>query len=268
MTLLFFKIVLTPLLIASATCIARRWGPALGGWFVGLPLTSGPVSIFLALEQGVEFAAVSAVNSLIGQCGIAIFSVIYAKSAKKTAWLCPSCFSLAVYFVGMECVSLLSFGLPFACIITFAFQLATLLIIGRPAAVLAMRDSPRWDLPLRMGVAVTMVLSITGFAITLGPKWSGLLAPFPAFTLIMTVFSHKQHGPVAAHQILYGITVGGFGSISFFCIVAFYLTSLGPLIAFTLATLVAFMVNGLILTLMLRRRNPFPPSAPNGRSQW
>ena len=254
MGLLFFKISLTPLLIASATLIARRWGPAVGGWFVGLPLTSGPVSFFLALEQGTDFAAASAVNSLIGQCGIAVFSIIYAKSAKGSAWLRSCCFGLAVYFPAMELLSLPSLGLPFTCGVAFAFQFATLLIMGRPTGVLAMRLSPWWDLPLRMGVAVTVVLSITGFAVALGSKWSGLLAPFPAFTLIMTVFAHRLYGPEAAHQLLYGVIVGAFGAITFFCIVAFCLTILGITTTYTVAILATFALNGLILTLMLRRQ--------------
>jgi len=254
MGLFFFKITLTPLLIASATLIARRWGPAVGGWFVGLPLTSGPLSLFLALEQGAEFATLAAAKSLIGQCGIAIFCIAYAKSARGTAWLRSTCFSLAVYFATLEVLSLPSLSLPIEGIMTLCFQLATLLIIGRPPAVLAMRTSPWWDLPLRMGVAVTVVLSITCFALTLGPQWSGLLAPFPAFTLIMTAFSHRQYGSAAAHQLSYGIAIGGFGSICFFCIVAFGLASLGPLITFTLAALATFTTNGLILTLMLRRQ--------------
>ena len=254
MSLFFLKITLTPLLIAGATLIARRWGPAVGGWFVGLPLTSGPVSLFLALEQGVEFAAASAANSLIGQCGIAIFSIIYAKSARGNAWQYSSCFGLVVYFVAMELLSLPLLSLPFECSMAFGLQLAALLIIGRPTTALAMRVSPWWDLPLRMGIAVTVVLSITGFAMTLGAKWSGLLAPFPAFTLIMTAFSHQQYGPAAAHQLLYGVVVGAFGAIGFFCIVAFGLTNLGIAATFTVATLATFAVNGLILTLMLRRQ--------------
>jgi len=255
MTLFFLKITVTPLLIAGATLIARRWGPTVGGWFIGLPLTSGPVSLFLALEQGAEFAAASAVNALIGQCGIAFVSIIYAKSARGTAWLPSTCLALAVYFPAMELLSLPSPSLPLASLMTFGLQFATLLIIGRPPAALVMRDSPWWDLPLRMGVAVTVVLSITGFAVVLGPKWSGLLSPFPAFTLIMTAFSHQQYGPAAAHQLLYGVTVGAFGgALSFFCIVAFGLTRLGIPVTFLLALLATFAMNGLILTLMLRRQ--------------
>jgi len=254
MSLFFCKILLTPLLIVGATLITRRWGPTVGGWFVGLPLTSGPIAFFLSLEQGAEFAAASAANSLIGQCGIAVLSIIYAKSARGNAWLRSSCLALAVYFPAMELISLVSSGLPLACSLTFGFQFATLLIVGRPAAGLVARDSPWWDLPVRMGVAVTVVLSITGFAVVLGPKWSGLLAPFPAFTLIMTAFSHRQYGPAAAHQFLYGVVVGAFGSIVFFCIVAFGLTSLGIPATFLFAVSTTFAVNGLILTLMLRRQ--------------
>src|SRR5437660_411979 len=39
----------------------RRWGPGVSGWLVGFPLTSGPVAFFLALDQGVSFAAGAAV---------------------------------------------------------------------------------------------------------------------------------------------------------------------------------------------------------------
>jgi len=55
--ILALKLVLTPALIAVATLVGRRFGPSISGWLVGLPFTSGPVSLFLALEQGTTFAA-------------------------------------------------------------------------------------------------------------------------------------------------------------------------------------------------------------------
>jgi hypothetical protein len=154
----------------------------------------------------------------------------------------------------MDLLSRLPLSLPFICVMTFGFQFAALWIIGRPTAVPAMSAPPKWDLPLRMGIAVAFVLSITGFAALLGPKWSGLLAPFPAFTLIMTAFSHQQHGVAAAHLLLYGVVSGALGAIGFFCVVAFGLTSLGTIATFTLAVLAALAVNGLILAIMLRGR--------------
>jgi hypothetical protein len=49
MNTLVFKLVATPLLIQPASLAGRRWGPAIGGWLVGLPLTSGPIAFFLAI---------------------------------------------------------------------------------------------------------------------------------------------------------------------------------------------------------------------------
>ncbi len=49
---LVLKLLLTPILITLATLGGRRWGPGLSGWFLGFPLTSGPVSLILALQYG------------------------------------------------------------------------------------------------------------------------------------------------------------------------------------------------------------------------
>jgi len=57
-----FKLLVSPFLIQAA----RRWGQAVGGWLVGLPLTSGPIAFFLALDQGKGFAADAAAGSLAG----------------------------------------------------------------------------------------------------------------------------------------------------------------------------------------------------------
>src|SRR5579872_1514179 len=40
---LVLKLTVTPVLILTASLASRRWGESIGGWFVGLPLTSGPV---------------------------------------------------------------------------------------------------------------------------------------------------------------------------------------------------------------------------------
>ena len=62
--LLIIKLILTPLLMWLVSYASRKWGTAFGGLLSGLPLTSGPVSIYLMIEQGRGFAAESAVSSL------------------------------------------------------------------------------------------------------------------------------------------------------------------------------------------------------------
>ena len=76
MNSLALKLVLTPALIALASLAGRRWGPAVSGWLVGLPLTSGPVTFFLALNQGLAFAAAAAVGTLAGTISQAAFCLV------------------------------------------------------------------------------------------------------------------------------------------------------------------------------------------------
>ena len=54
--LLLLKLLLAPLLVGLATLAARRWGPKIGGIVVGLPLSTGPIFLFLAIDQGLGFA--------------------------------------------------------------------------------------------------------------------------------------------------------------------------------------------------------------------
>jgi uncharacterized membrane protein (GlpM family) len=51
------KALVTPVLIGGASLAGRRFGHQIGGWLVALPMTSGPVALFLALDQGASFAA-------------------------------------------------------------------------------------------------------------------------------------------------------------------------------------------------------------------
>jgi len=75
--LLLLKLTLTPLLVGGATLAARRWGSAIGGWIVSLPLTSGPILFFLALDHGPAFAAEATTGTLLGLGAICGYCVGY-----------------------------------------------------------------------------------------------------------------------------------------------------------------------------------------------
>ena len=84
--ILALKLVLTPALIAAATLVGRRFGPSISGWLVGLPLTSGPVSLFLALEQGTTFAATAASGFIAGVMAAAVYALVYVGMARRFGW--------------------------------------------------------------------------------------------------------------------------------------------------------------------------------------
>jgi hypothetical protein len=82
-TTLALKLILTPALIGSSTLAGRRWGPALGGWLVGLPFTSGPVALFLVLDYGAAFGAQAAGGMLTGTISQVAFTLAYRRLARR-----------------------------------------------------------------------------------------------------------------------------------------------------------------------------------------
>jgi hypothetical protein len=251
MNLLSLKLILTPLLIVLATLAARRWGPMVGGWLAGLPLTSGPVSIFLVLEQGRAFAAQAARGTLLGLIAVSIFCVAYARSAKRSAWLISSTFGLGAYLLATWGVSFVSSSMLISSLLVLLFLCGALMAIGLPSSNPVRITGSWWDLPLRMATATAMVLLITGGAKYLGAKWSGLLSPFPVFACVMAIFSHRQDGAVVALHLLRGVVLGSFAFASFFIVVGLVVERASPVLAYTLATSIAVLVNGLSLATLV-----------------
>ncbi|HEX2979131.1 MAG TPA: hypothetical protein VHO48_02600, partial [Anaerolineaceae bacterium] len=202
MNLLEIKLILTPLLIAAATFAARRWGPVVGGLLAGLPLVSGPISVFLALEQGPAFAARAGQGTLLGLIALVAFCAVYARAANRFPWPAALTGGVAIYALSAWALTSLTTGVAVTVLIVFALVCIALWIVGDPPAQSGASSLPGWDLPLRMLAATALVLLITGLSSRLGATWSGLLAPFPVFTSVMAVFSHRQSGAAAAQQLL------------------------------------------------------------------
>jgi hypothetical protein len=108
------KVLLTPALIAVATLLACRWGPGVGGTLAGLPLTSTPVSIFLALEQGPVFAAAAAYGTLLGLLSQATLCLAYSWSAQRAAWWTSTAVGVSAFLVTTLLVERVSLALPVA----------------------------------------------------------------------------------------------------------------------------------------------------------
>lgn len=96
MIIFLIKLIAAPLLLALATLAARRWGTVLGGILIGLPLISGPISVFLAIENGAGFAVETARGALAGTVALAVFTCVYAAVCPK-GWLKASFLSVALY---------------------------------------------------------------------------------------------------------------------------------------------------------------------------
>jgi hypothetical protein len=261
--ILALKLVLTPALIAVATLVGRRFGPSISGWLVGLPFTSGPVSLFLALEQGTGFAAAAAAGSIGGVAASAVFAVTYAAMARRFGW--PASLTVASIVFALAVIVLhampLGSGLPFPLLALYTGGVLAAIVgirlIPAPRALDEAPKPPRWDLPVRMVVATVLVIVITGAAPLLGPELSGLLTTYPIYAGVLGVFAHAERGGAAAAQVMRGLCYGIIAFATFFLAVGALVDRAGILVAFAAAATGAILVQALTLT-RLRRGSPVP----------
>src|SRR5262249_3635254 len=113
---LTLKLVVTPALIGTATLVGRRWGQAVGGWLVGLPLTTGPVAFFIALDHGERFAASAALGSLGGAAAEAAFALAYGRLATRSRWPLALLAGSAAFAAGAVVLERLTLG-PWALVL-------------------------------------------------------------------------------------------------------------------------------------------------------
>lgn len=232
MLILALKLALTPAIVVGTTLAGRRFGPAVSGWLVGLPLMSGPITLFFALEHGRRFAARASVGSLSGTLGEAAFCVGWARSARGGPWWRP----LAVGSASFGAVALVVEALPLdqrllSPLLPLALGAAALLVaalwlVPRTAVGVPAGETPRAVLPPRLDlvgravVATAILLLLTALATVLGARLSGLLAVYPLYTAVLAGFAQRHEGAAAATRILRGLLLGLFAFVAFYVTLA------------------------------------------------
>lgn len=254
------KLILTPLLVASTSIAGRRWGAAFSGWLIALPLTSGPIAFFIALELGPRAATEAAAGSLQGAIGQVAFCVVYVRASRQVGWRA----SLALAAVAFAVVGILFPPLPAP--VLFAGLLAAIaggLWLTRevPSATLAASVTPSWDIPGRVVVATVLVLAISTAAPLIGGRASGILATFPVYGAVLATFAHQLRSSANAAAILRGLMTGLLGFATFFLLLGFLLERTDIGVAFVSATIAALAVQAVTLPLMLGQEGPARPPA-------
>jgi hypothetical protein len=245
--LLLLKLTLTPLLVGGATLAARRWGPAIGGWIVSLPLTSGPILFFLALDHGPAFAAEATTGTLLGLgaiCGYCVGHLIASRHGPVQALAAASA-AFVLVAVAVQPIT----GAPFILLaaLVVASIAGVLRLLPDSAGARVTREHPAWDLPARVVVGTALVVGLTAIAPYLGAVTSGLVATFPVYVSVLAVFEHLHAGRLAALGVLRGLLVGLFGTVAFYVVLHALLVPAGIAVAFGAAVAVTLAIGALAL---------------------
>jgi hypothetical protein len=251
--LIAVKVLLAPAFVVGASLTARRHGPRVGGLVGALPVVAGPILLVYALAHGRAFAAHAAAGTLLGLISLTAFVVVYAHLAGRVQWPAALVSGWLAFALGAALFSSVRIALgPALALALAAFALGVVLLPRPRASPVRAAAPPVWDLPLRAGCALTLVLALTAVAGWLGPQLSGLLAPFPIIASVLATFTHTQRGVDETLRLLRGLLVG-FGAFALFCFtLALALPALSVAAGFALATLVALAAQAVVLSQALR----------------
>ena len=246
------KIIAVPLLLWLCSLVGRRWGRFAASILAGLPVISIPVSLFIALEQGPEFAQGMSFNVLPGICACVWENVSYAWLCRRFSWLPAITLTLILYFAFSALLCLARLPLAAWSAIALAAPFIGLRLLPR--------KSDRWHAPplhngapwLQMFVGMAAMIAETEGAPWLGPQWSGMLVFFPVLSGVVGMFAHIESGAEAALRVFRGTLTGLTGGTVAAIVVAWCLPHFTVPAAYGMAVFAALAVSGL-LALRLKR---------------
>ena len=245
------KFLLTPFFIGGMSLVARRWGPAIAGFLVALPLTSGPVVIFVALEHGIDFGREVGLAVLSGGFGLCAYAIAYARASATLGAFASSLVATAAFVGAGLAVAIVDPTSLLLVVIGVGLAMAAAIALV-PAAPEVARPGrpPSWDLPARVLVGTALIVGLTTLAPALGARLSGLAATYPVYVTTLAVFAHRQAGPGAAVALLRGLVLGLYGWLGFFTIALTAMPAFGILPAAAFAVVGALAIQAVSLRLL------------------
>jgi hypothetical protein len=228
-----------PFAVWLASLAARRWGHAVSGYLGGFPMIGGPITLYLAIDHGPEFAAHSALMTLAAIAGQAGHMLAFSAAGRKAG-------ALAGLVAGWTAFAVIAIGVglvPMVPVMALAVALAALALawrfLPRPREAASFPAIPPMEMWLRLATALVLAAVILLGAATLGPTVSGILLSLPITGSIMPPFTLRYYGADSLARLQRGFVTGLTGFAAFFFVVSLAVGPLGTAAAFSLATVAA-----------------------------
>lgn len=233
---LALKMAVTAGFVVVATTVAERAGPLVGGLVTTLPLGTGPVYVFLALDHGPDFIATSAVSSLAINAVTAVFIVLYAILAQKRSLFVSESAAMLVWAALAWTVHEVNGTLVFGIVLNAAV-LAVCIVLSRPMLNAPMpRVAARWtDYALRAVLAAVLVGVTVTLSFRIGPRGSGILAVFPIIMMSVQIILHRRVGGKACAAVMANAVVGLIGFAAACVVLHFTAVPFGSAVGLSLA---------------------------------
>jgi hypothetical protein len=213
--LLAAKIAAAAAIVVAASRATERAGPFLGAMIATLPVSTGPVYVFLAIDHGAHFVSESARMSVASTAAIVAFVAAYAYAAQRFSTPVSLALATLAWVAGALALQLRDWSFVEASVLfagAFALAIRGLRRFGAAAQAAAVPRA-RYDLALRSALVACVVIATTFAGESLGPSATGVLATYPVvFTCLVVILQPRCGGPFTASVLVNGLKgLVGFG---------------------------------------------------------
>ena len=243
------KLALVPLVVWLASVAGRRWGHSVTGWISGLPLIAGPISIFLALDQGAQFAADAAAATLQVTGAAALHCFVFAHASRRFDWVASLLLGWTSFVAGAAVLAAVPMPPLAGAGVTAVALVVTLAGLPRVPRRSGPAGVPGVELALRMAAAAAIAGAVTFGASAFGPRVSGILLTFPITGSVLPPFTLALYGADATVRLLAGFLSGLFAFATFHLVVAVTLPAWPAFAVYPLAVGAGLAATAVVLRL-------------------
>jgi uncharacterized membrane protein (GlpM family) len=253
----------TMLLVVAASQIAERSGPFVGGLIATLPVSVGPMYVFLATQNSAEFIADSAIGSVVANAANAVFLLVFVVLAPKFALSVSLVCSVGTWVVSAWCLrqyewqSWSALGLNAVVFAVCIFLTPD----GSHGTKTPGTRGPTASLQDLLGRAVLVglfVAIVVSASNLLGPTATGTAAVFPISLSSLAMILYPRIGGAATAAALASALRGMIGYGLALLVLHLFVVSAGKVTSLLLALATSLCWSA---ALMLRsRRSPAPVS--------
>jgi hypothetical protein len=233
--------------------IQKRWGHAIGGRVIGLPLSTAPFLVLIYLMEGADQTARAAHGVVAGQIAVVSYCFIFSFLSWRKSW--PIALLIGWLVAGIADFTLVQLSSTWLAGATVVL-VSAIAVKFWPKPLFddhAVRIPQWWETPMKALIAGTLVASLTWAKDVIGLQAAGVLASMPVILSVLAPMTLRTYGPSAVSDLLRGTTKSLGGSVMFSTVVAATIRVLPAPSAFALG-LAALVTTDLVLTWS--RRNP------------
>lgn len=237
--ILLIKLFVSVALVLTLSFVAEYVSPRAAGLLAGYPAGAAITLFFIGMDLSPEFAANSAVYTMMGLVATQAFVFCYFKSSlhfKKFTILTSSLMAISGY-AGVVWLlhyihpnKFLAAMIPIASIFVFIYLFRK---IENATIQQRVQLTPR-ILLLRALLAGCLILIIIGTAKSVGSRWAGLFSAFPSTLFPLILIVHLTYDKAHVHTIIKNFPLG-----------------LGSLITYSLCVSIVYPASGIYLGTLI-----------------